>query len=168
MDDLAQLAGNPPPERVGFVNDFAEVIPRKLASQLEKRLADFKEHVGPEIVFATVQSTEPLKPSEYVFWLHNVWDLGGEANLGVLCLVALKERRVESEVGYGLEQIITDEHSAQVLNDVMVPYLKHNNFGEAIEQGAEALIAHLVDYARRAQQSPAELSGEDAPETPED
>jgi len=168
MADLTTLAGGPPPERKGFVNDFAGVIPGKVAKRLERRLRDFKEKVGPELVLATVQTTAPLKPSEYVFWLHNQWELGGEANLGVLILVALQERRVESEVGYGLEHIVTDAASERLLNEVMVPYLKQGDFGGAAEQGAEALIHLLLEAAEtlaksaEQQENPPEESNSEA------
>ena len=151
MEDLTALAGGPPPKRLGFVNDYAGVIPGKVVKRLDKHLRRFKKDVGPELVVATLDTTAPLKPSEYVFWLHNQWDLGGEANLGVLILIALEERRVESEVGYGLEHIITDAESERLLNEVMVPYLKKGDFGTAVEQGAEALIQLLLEAAEAAE-----------------
>ena len=147
IDDLASLAGKPPPERLGFVNDYVGKIKAKTAKLLESELAAFKAEVGPEIVLALVQTTGPLKPSEYVFWLHNAWDLGGEQNLGVLLLIALDERRIESEVGYGLEHIFTDEESEKLLVEVMVPYLTKGDFSKAAEQGAKALITFLIEYA---------------------
>lgn len=147
LDDLASLAGKAPPERLGFVNDYVGKINAKTAKLLESELAAFKAEVGPEVVLAVVQNTHPLKPSEYVFWLHNAWDLGGEQNLGILFLIALDERRVESEVGYGLEHIFTDEESEKLLVEVMVPYLAKGDFSKAAEQGAKALIAFLIEYA---------------------
>ena len=160
MDNLSELAGGPAPKRKGFVNDYAGKLNAKTAKRLESELAAFKEEVGPELVFALVESTKPLQPSEYVFWLHNAWDLGGEENLGVLFLIALEERRVESEVGYGLEHIFTDEESERLLNEVMVPYLKAGDYSKAAEQGARALINFLIEYAR-AHTAEADEAGKD-------
>ena len=42
---------------------------------------------------------------------------------GMLVLLALKERRVWIEVGYGLEEIVTDGYSGETSRQVMVPLL---------------------------------------------
>ena len=39
-----------------------------------------------------------MKPAEHVFWLFNRWNVGGPEHAGLLLLLAVAERRIESEV----------------------------------------------------------------------
>ncbi|MCI0528269.1 MAG: TPM domain-containing protein, partial [Nitrospira sp.] len=89
----------PPPLRSGYVNDFAKVLSREEALRIEQRCYEIFMRAQVELVIVTIPTTTPVKPSEYVFWLTNRWDIGGLENRGVMVLLALKERQVESEVG---------------------------------------------------------------------
>lgn len=142
------------PERVGFVNDFVKLLAPEKKSDLESRLAQFHQQVGGELVLVTVSSTKPVKPSEYVFWLFNRWQVGGEAHAGLLVLLAQKERRVECEVGYAWEPIISDVESGQVLDASVVPLLREGRVYEALRQGMEQLASVIQQAAPSAQEPP--------------
>ncbi|MGB9595846.1 MAG: TPM domain-containing protein [Candidatus Poribacteria bacterium] len=135
-----------PPKRKGFVNDFANVLSDEEKKWFEDRLLEFHKKYGGEVVIVTLKSTKPIKPSEYVFWLFNRWDIGGNNNSGIMILLALKERRVESEVGYSYEHIISDVESGQVLDDYVVPLLKEGKIYDALKSGTEKLLEILENY----------------------
>lgn len=141
------------PNRSGFVNDFAGVLSPEEKATLEAYLARFHQSTGGEIVLVTVASTRPVKPSEYVFWLFNRWEVGGAHHAGVMLLLALKERRIESEVGYALEGILSDVESAEVLEQHVVPLLKEGRMGEALRVGVEQ-IAGILEKAVQLPEAP--------------
>ena len=64
-------------------------------------------------------------------------------NKGVLILLAKKERKVRIEVGYGLEGILTDAISANIIHSVMRPAFKKRQFDSGISAGASAIIEAL-------------------------
>lgn len=70
----------------------------------------------------------------------HTWKLGekGKDN-GVLILVAVNDRKMRIEVGYGLEGRITDVQSQDVIQNSMKPNFKAGNFGEGIRQAVMAL-----------------------------
>ena len=43
---------------------------------------------------------------------------------GLLLLIALAERRLRIEVGYGLEGVLTDAFCGRVIDNTIVPYFK--------------------------------------------
>jgi len=129
----------PPPLRSGYVNDFAGVLSRGEVLRIEQRCYEVLIRAKAELVVVTVPTTAPVKPSEYVFWLANRWDLGGPENRGLMILLALEERRVESEVGYSLEPIITDEESLRILQEHVVPFLREGNYAEGLYQAVDVL-----------------------------
>ena len=131
------------PQRSGFVNDFAGLLSAPQKNQLENILKQFQQKTGGELLIVTVPNTKPVKPSEYVFWLFNRWQVGGEEHSGLMLLLALKERRIESEVGYSLEHIISDLESGEILETHVAPLLSEGKFFEGLQKGGEQLIAIL-------------------------
>jgi len=140
------------PSRRGVVNDIAGLLSAKQRASLEDRLDRFQQRLGGELVVVTLPSSKPLKPSEYVFWLFNHWQIGGSAHLGLMVLLAEKERRIECEVGYGWESILSDRESGRVLDEYVLPLLKAGKFYEALQQGTEQL-ATLIEQALPAEQT---------------
>lgn len=134
------------PKRVGFVNDFAGVLSGQGKAQIDARLTQLHRTSGGDLALVTVKSTKPVKPSEYVFWLFNRWQVGGEAHAGVLILLAQKERRIECEVGYLWEPVITDGASGAVLYEHVVPLLQEGEVDEALLTGVERL-ADILEQA---------------------
>jgi len=132
-----------PPQRQGYVNDFAQLLSEKQHENLEAILAAFAQKSGGEIALVIVKNTRPVKPSEYVFWLFNHWGIGGERHSGLLILLARDEHRIESEVGYSWEPIITDPESGQILDAHVVPLLQAGETFFALETAVEKLCSMI-------------------------
>ena len=132
------------PKPVGHVNDFAGLMSAGTSQKLESILREFKEKVGPEIAVVTVRDMGGLDESTYAVELMQEWGIGSkDRNDGILLLVALEERRLKIEVGYGLEHIITDARSGQILDEYVVPHAETNDWDTALSQGA-LVIASLI------------------------
>jgi len=142
IGDLDRRLGRPP-DRVGRVNDFGGRLSPEERQRLEDRLAQFQPEGGGEIVVATLESTRPVKPSEYVFWLFNRWQIGGDTQAGVLLLLAWRERRIESEIGNAWEALVTEEESDVLLGEHVVPWLQEGRIGEALWQGVDHLARQI-------------------------
>ncbi len=135
------------PERVGFVNDFARLLPTEEKARVEDRLSELHQRCGGKVVLVTANSTKPIKPSEYVFWLFNRWSVGGGVHAGLLILLAWEERRIECEVGYSWEHIISDVESGEVLDAHVVPLLKAGKIAEALEHAVEQFV-NIIEQVR--------------------
>jgi uncharacterized protein len=142
--DLDRLAGRPP--KKAHVHDGAAVLSPEAEDRLAARIRDFVDRTGGELCVVTVVRTAPLQPAEMAFWLHNRWKVGGPEHRGLLVLLALEERRIECEVGYGLEPIVTDEASGELLDREVVPLLA----GGEVEAGVEAAVERLCQLVEAA------------------
>ncbi len=131
------------PTLQGHVNDFANVLSAHEIEKLKTLLEGYKQQSGHDVVVVTVKTTKPLTPAQYVFWLYNEWGVGGKSHQGVMILLALEERRVETEVGFGLEHIITDDKSGKILDQSTVGYLKSEKYDEGLCAGTKAIIEAL-------------------------
>jgi uncharacterized protein len=77
---------------------------------------------------------------EFTNRLYERWGVGRKGeDRGAMILVALKERKIRIEVGYGLEGIIPDGLAGQIRDQVIVPYLKKGEFGQGLFNGLSAL-----------------------------
>jgi uncharacterized membrane protein YgcG len=54
-------------------------------------------------------------------------------------LLAIQERRIESEVGYALEPLLSDEASFRLLHARVVPFLQKGQDAEGLDQAVDAL-----------------------------
>jgi uncharacterized protein len=138
--DLDAVMGEPP-ARTGRLTDAAGALSAGDARRIDERIAALEARTGIEIAVATMATTAPRKPSEVVFWLFNRWRVGGERHAGVMILLAIAERRIESEVGYALEDVLTDEASSRILEWHAVPFLAGGAYGEGLR--------HAVDVTAR-------------------
>ncbi len=63
---------------------------------------------------------------------------------GDVVVVAVKDRRVRAEVGYDLEQFITDGYASQVSRDEMAPYFARGEYGPGLQAGVTRFIGRIA------------------------
>jgi uncharacterized protein len=136
------------PELTQPVNDFAKVIDPQSTAELERMIRALQEKTGDVVVVATVPTVEPYgSVKDYAVKLFENHGKGigqkGKDN-GILILLALKERRVEVEVGYDLEQWITDGFSGETSRDYMAPELRNGRYGAGLLAGTERIIGRIA------------------------
>jgi len=142
---LAVAQRLPSPE--GLVNDFAGVISADVESQIRGISTAVREQTGAEIAVVTVDSISPYATIEdYGIALADEWNVGsaGEDN-GVILIVAVGERRVRIEVGYGLEGAIPDGRAGAILDDYVLPDLRNNDYGAGLLNGVAAIAQVVAD-----------------------
>jgi uncharacterized protein len=127
------------PAQAGHVTDMAALLTSADIERLGQRCQEIQRTTNVELIVVTVPTTAPLKPAEFVFWLANRWDMGGPENRGLLILLALHERRIESEVGYGVESMLSDEESLQILQTHVVPFLQAEQYAEGLYHAVDIL-----------------------------
>jgi Beta-propeller domains of methanol dehydrogenase type len=61
----------------------------------------------------------------------------------VLLLVAISDRKLRIEAGYGLEAVITDLEAREIIDNVITPRFKLNDYNTGIYDGISA-IANII------------------------
>jgi uncharacterized protein len=136
------------PELTEPVNDFAHVIDAESAQNIDRLSRALKAASGDVVVVATVPTVEPFADiREYAVKLFENRGKGigekGKDN-GALILVAIKERRVWIEVGYGLEQWITDGFAGETSRNVIVPEFRSGRYGTGLQNGTARIVARIA------------------------
>jgi uncharacterized protein len=147
------------PELTGRVVDGASLLTPADEAELTQKLEALEQASSRQLVVATVPDLQGYPIEDYGYQLGRHWKLGQEgANNGAILLVAPNERRVRIEVGYGLEPIITDALSWQIINELILPRFKANDYPGGIKAGADALITQLGAPPEAAEQKALEAS----------
>ena len=88
----------------------------------------------PQIVVAVIDSLNGETVENYSVALFEKWKIGNiDYDNGVLLLLALEEREIRLEVGYGLEGTLTDGKTGKILDDNLA-YLSNNLFDGGLQE----------------------------------
>ncbi len=135
----------PIPAPVGYVNDTAGLMDEAARAKLESFLVQVQKKTGAYFAVLTVPTTAPDDPRAYKTRVYHEWKLANqEPYEGLLMLVAVKERRVEFETGYGLEGTLTDGFESSVVRERMAPRFRDGDYESGITQGVLACAQRIA------------------------
>lgn len=130
----------------GYVNDFAGVISAETKAELESVLTQFHTDTGGDIAVAVVSSLEGDDIETYSNTLFREWGVGGaDKDKGILLVVAVEDRKVRIEVGYGYEGDVPDAYSSRIINETITPRFKEEDYDGGITNGVSSLITLIRD-----------------------
>lgn len=134
------------PAHTGKVNDFAHVLTPADRDDLEQRLADLERTTGAEVAVATITTLGGRPLEEYATGLFNTWGIGkADRDNGVLVLVAVDDREMRIEVGYGLEGVLPDGLAGAVIRETFLPRFRDGDMRGGVLDGT----ARIIDIVRR-------------------
>lgn len=136
------------PELTQPVNDFARIIDPESAQQIDRISRSLRAASGDVIAVATVPTVEPYADiNEYAVKLFENHGRGigdkGKDN-GVLIVAALKERKVRVEVGYDLEQWITDGFAGETIREFITPSFRQGRYGAGLVAGTDRIAGRIA------------------------
>jgi len=138
----------PPPELTRPVNDFANVIDAESEAEIERRILALEQASGDIVVVATIDTFAPdadIRAYAVRMFENRGRGIGAKGkDNGVLILLAVKDRSVRVEVGYDVEEFITDGFSGEVSRDDMRPYFVRGEYGPGLLAGATRIIARIA------------------------
>ena len=136
------------PELTQPVNDFAGVIDSDNARQIDSLVRSLQETTGDVVVVATIKSLEGEDINQYAERMFRNRGKGiGQAGKdnGLLMLIAVDDRRAKIEVGYELEQFITDGFSGETVRQEMAPLFREGNYGAGTLAGVRRIIGRIAE-----------------------
>ncbi|MDC7127115.1 MAG: TPM domain-containing protein [Spirochaetales bacterium] len=127
------------------VVDKANVLTSREEAYIEEYLYKLQGSTTAQVAILTVPSLNGESLERYSIDVVDEWKLGqaGEDN-GVLILLALKEKKVRIEVGYGLEGDLTDAKSGYIIRQVILPEFKKGDYAQGLYNGAAAVSGVIL------------------------
>jgi len=139
------------PALTGRVVDEAGLLSPQTHAALNEKLTAHETQTGQQIVVVTVNSLHGEDIAAYGVQLGRHWQIGqqGEDN-GALLIVAPREHQVRIEVGYGLEGVLPDAISFDIIQNVILPEFRRGDYQAGITAGVDAILAATAnEYSLR-------------------
>ncbi|WP_019141706.1 TPM domain-containing protein [Noviherbaspirillum massiliense] len=138
----------PVPKLNARVTDLAGMLAPAQRATLENVLKDYEARTGNQIAILLVNSTAPEAIEQYSIRVTDEWKLGRQGiDDGVLLLVAKDNppalRRLRIEAGRGVQGVLTDAQSKRILQDVIAPHFRQNDFYGGLSAGVSAITTLL-------------------------
>ena len=134
------------------VTDKVGMLTENQRDALENVLKEYETRTGSQIAILLVSKTEPEAIEQYSIRVFDAWKLGRKStDDGVLLLVAKNNppslRRLRIEAGRGVQGSLTDAQSKRILQDVIAPHFRQNDFYGGLAAGVSA-ITSLLDQEK--------------------
>jgi uncharacterized protein len=125
----------------GRVNDYAGVLSQDQARKLEHELAQFEQETGHQVAVLTIPTLEGEDIEGFSIRVAESWKIGKKGfDNGVILVVAVKDRRLRLEVGYGLEGVLPDAIAKTITSNYIVPRFRAQDYAGGIIAGIDAVL----------------------------
>ena len=129
------------PEPAGPVSDFANILSEATEQQLLTMIRGLEADTTAEVAVVTVQSLDGMTVEDYAHTLFTTWGIGRkQVDNGVLILVAVADRKMRIEVGYGLEGILPDGLAGEIIRKQFTPRFKEGDYDGGILAGTTRVV----------------------------
>ena len=133
------------PALTGRVVDLADSLSAVQQQELDQRLSAFEQRKGSQIALLIVRSTQPETIEQYAIRVAEQWKLGRKkVDDGAILLIAKDDRTLRIEVGYGLEGALNDATCKRIIDELIVPRFRDNDFFTGVNVGLDAMM-RVVD-----------------------
>lgn len=138
-------AQKPVPELWGQrVHDEAKVLSSSTVSQLEQQLKAYEDSTSNQIAILVTPSLDGEILEEYSLRVAEAWKLGRkDRDNGILLLVAINDRKMRIEVGYGLEGVLTDALCNRIIRNEIAPNFRRDDYDAGIAAGINGIISAI-------------------------
>ncbi len=132
------------PDFENFVTDTTSTLSSMTIENLNAKLANYEMETGNEVSIVLVDSTDGMPIEMYATDLGNEWGVG-KANIdnGAILVVAVDDRELFLAVGNQLEGALTDIEAHGIVDEIIVPFFKNENFDDGILAGVDGIFAAI-------------------------
>jgi uncharacterized protein len=136
----AEVIPPPPPDHF---NDYARVVRRETANQLNQELIQFERDTSNQIlvaVYPRMQSNSSVE--DYAVRVAQSWRVGQKERKNGAVLFAFQESHdLRIVTGYGLEGVLTDAVCKQIIENEIAPRFRAGDFDGGFTAGVRAMMA---------------------------
>ncbi len=128
------------PRLTEYVTDQTGTLAPEIRQELSDSLAAFDRQTSTQIVVVILPTIGIEAIEEVSLKIVETNNVGGKGkDNGVLLLVVRDDKLLRIEVGYGLEGVLTDALSAQIIRREIVPRFRNGDYAGGIVAGVSAI-----------------------------
>lgn len=133
------------PQRNMYVYDYVNLLNNQQKEHLQNKLYRYDDSTSTQIVIAIIDDLHGEDISMLgTKWAHK-WDIGGKEEDNGIFILLKKDKigsggQIDIATGYGIEYRMTDRMTKQVINQVIIPNFKQNQYYEGLDQATDRII----------------------------
>ena len=133
-----------PPKPNTLVTDFTNTLSDAEQQQLEHKLVAFDDSTSTQIAVVIMKAVGSYDINDYAQRLGRAWGIGQKGkNNGVVLLVALGDRKVSIQTGYGVEAVLPDIVTHEIIQNDIRPNFKAGNYYAGLDAGTNDIIKYV-------------------------
>ncbi|MFK7934653.1 MAG: YgcG family protein [Saprospiraceae bacterium] len=125
-----------------LVNDFTNsTLSIQETRAMERKLAQYARETSTQIAVVIENSTDGEDIFGYSNRLAQQWGIGGKENdNGVLVYVAIQDRKIQIQTGYGAEGFLTDALSRRIIENVIAPAFRQGQYYVGLDRATSTIM----------------------------
>lgn len=136
----APLLGTP----TGYVTDAANILDETARGTLEQYCADVAKQLGTQIAIVTIPTAGSQGIDDYAVKLFEKWGVGNKQDEGLLILVAIDDRLMRLETGYGLEPSLNAARCGRIIRNTIGPLFRAGDYGGGLLAGTVEAVKYIA------------------------
>jgi uncharacterized protein len=130
-----------PEKPTKLVNDYTNTLSATQLQQLESKLVAFDDSTSTQIAIAIVKTVGDYDINDYTLQLGRKWGVGGnKKNNGIMIVVALGDRKISIQTGYGVEGALPDVYTNRIIETDIKPAFKAGDYYAGLDAGTNSII----------------------------
>ena len=135
----------PKPTTPQLVTDIAGVLSPEQKQALENKLVAIDDSSSNQIAVVILPTLDGNPIEEYATKLFREWGIGNtKTNNGILLLIAVQDKKIRIEVGYGLEGAIPDITAINIIDNDLKPAFREGAYYEGIDKATDNIAKAAV------------------------
>jgi len=127
-----------------FVLDRSDFLTETQEVALCDKLKAYFDSTSNQIAILLEPSLEGEDLFDYTHRVAREWGIGEkDKNNGILIYVATADRKVQIQVGYGLEGAVPDVYAKRVIDKLMLPEFRKGDYYTGLDQA----VNRIIEYA---------------------
>ena len=128
-----------------LVTDLAGVLSPEQKQALENKLVAIDDSSSNQIAVVILPTLEGNPIEEYANKLFRTWGIGNKKkNNGVLLLIAIQDKKIRIEPGYGLEGALPDITCNSIIDNDIKPAFRQQAYYEGIDKATDNIAKAAV------------------------
>jgi uncharacterized protein len=142
--DPAEARVAVPPAPTRWVTDNAGFLSTSTRDSLDAEMQAYEQRTGHQVIVYIGTTTGDVPLEEYTVNAFAAWKVGRKGlDDGLVLFIFAKDHNVRIEVGYGLEPVVTDAASAEIIRNIIVPDIRAGDNDAAVTDGVAQLLATI-------------------------
>ncbi len=138
---LSLQAKDIPPKSNTLVTDYVRLLSPSDREALERKLVAYDDSTSTQIAIVIERSLEGEEIFDYSYRLAEAWGIGrGSKDNGILIYIAVEDRKLYIQTGYGAEGFLPDAMANRIIETVIKPAFRQERYYQGLNKATNIIM----------------------------